>query len=522
MNPQSISVLLVEVNADAAAAIRDLTTRISVPELKFECVIDIDSACQILTIKPFDVVVLGSVAPGQAGVAAFNRLSRSAPAVPVVVLTESTVDDTSLLAVREGAQDYLVRGEFDGRSLARSLAYAIERKRAEVKLRQSEEFFRLISENVTDLIAVVDRDGSRLYNNPAYERSLGQAGGLKGTNSFHEVHPEDRARIQRIFANTLATGIGERAEYRLRLSDGKIRHIESLGSVIHDDRGQPAKVVVVSRDITERKRAMDELERTLGELQQAHEALKTAQSQLVQSEKLEALSTFAAAIAHEVRNPLQTMLLGVDFLRQSHDPNSTPDPTISLVLNDLENGARRADAVIRGLLEFTSYRRQQVAQHDLSKLVKRALRTVEAELAPHSIQLIAELPADLPRIRVDDQKVRHVLIKLFLGSVERLRGGGTLSVRTSFRPAGVPASADFPVPSGFQSTDGMVVAEIEQTTDQPVGIRADDTSGTALLRQDELDLLVLKKVIELYGGMIHSRSQAPGSSRILLLFRAHT
>jgi PAS domain S-box-containing protein len=522
MKPQRIHALLVESNTDAARVLHDLANRLTVPQLVWYRVGDIESACHQLAVTSFDVIVLGSLSPGASELTAFNRLHRCAPSVPVVVLTEFSDDDTSLVAVREGAQDYLVRGEFDARTLARSLTYAIERKRTEMRLRQSEEFFRLISENVTDLIAVVDRDGRRLYNNPAYERSLGPAGNLQGTNSFHEVHPDDRDRIQRIFADTLATGLGERAEYRMRLADGSIRHIESLGSVIQDDRGKPDKVVVVSRDITERKRAMDKLERTLDELQQAHEALKTAQARLVQSEKIEALSTFAAAIAHEVRNPLQTMLLGVDFLRQAHDPSGTPDPTVSLVLTDLENGARRADAVIQGLLEFTSFRQQNIADHDLSNLVERALRTVETELGQRAIQLSTDLPPNLPPIRVDGQRIRHVLIKLFLGSVERLRGGGTLSVCTSLHPAGALPPKDFTLPPGLGPTDHLIMARIEQTMAEPADGRPDDTSATALIRQEELDLLVLKKVIELYGGMIHTQSRMTGHSRILLLFRAQS
>src|SRR5439155_12011241 len=141
------------------------------------------------------------------------------------------------------AQDYLVKGEFDAQMLSRVVRYAIERKRAEQALRQSEEFFRLITENVTDLIAVLDKGGKRLYNSPSYKRSMGNADDLEGTNSFQEVHPEDKEKIRKIFEQTLTTGTGQRAEYRMLLSDGSIRDIESQGSVIRDENGQPCKVV---------------------------------------------------------------------------------------------------------------------------------------------------------------------------------------------------------------------------------------------------------------------------------------
>lgn len=384
---------------------------------------------------------------------------------------------------------------------------------------QSEEFFRLISENVTDLIAVVDAQGRRLYNNPAYERSLGKVNGLQGSDSFHEIHPDDRDRIRQIFSDTLSTGVGQRAEYRMLLHDGSIRHIESLGSVIRDNNGQPAKVVVVSRDITERKQAMDRMEQTLAELRQAHQDLKAAQSQLVQSEKIEALSTFAAAITHEVRNPLQTMLLGVDFLRQIQDSSNHPDPTVTTVLNDLENGARRADAVIQGLLEFTSYRHQNVGNNNLSQLVARALRAVESEFTARSILLTSELEADLPPIRVDGRKIRHVLIKLFLGSAERLRSGGTLRVRTSLRLASSLPDMAISTSNRFSPSDSLVAAEIEQSPARKESAGSDDEFSTALLRQGELDLLVLKKVVEMYGGIIHSNQPGQrGFSHVLLLF----
>ncbi len=134
------------------------------------------------------------------------------------------------------------------------LSEITERKRTEDKLRESEEHFRLISENVADLIAVLDLKGRRLYNSPSYKSILGDPAKLEGTVSFNEVHPDDREKIKTIFEETIRTGIGQIAEYRFLLGNGSVRYIESQGSVIRDSEGKPAKVVVVSRDVTRRTR----------------------------------------------------------------------------------------------------------------------------------------------------------------------------------------------------------------------------------------------------------------------------
>jgi PAS domain S-box-containing protein len=444
-------------------------------------------------------------------------LHLSFPNLPIILLTNAADDETSIFALRQGAEDHLVKGGFDRRELLRVLRHAIERKRVESRLRQSEEFFRLISENVTDLIAVVDRDGRRLYNNPAYQHSLGPASKLAGTDSFHEIHPEDRARIEAVFRETLRSGQGQRTEYRMLLRDGEVRFIESLGNVVRNEQGQPDKIVVVSRDITERRQAMDRLQLTLAQLQSAHEELHAAQDRLVQTEKIEALSTFAAGIAHEVRNPLQTILLGIDFLRENlRDPAAADPATQQLVLTDLENAARKADAVIQGLLEFTAYRQQDIQLHPLSKLLEQSLQAVTAELGQRNLQIQLELDSNLPGIRVDARKIKHVLIKLLLGLADRLPIAATLTLRTSRTTLmRSPASRGAPPDRPGQAA---VCLELEHHAltlpESPVA-----SPLPTLVRKEDLDLMVVKKVVELYGGMVETQADKSGLQRIRLLFR---
>lgn len=206
-----------------------------------------------------DVLFLDLPETTQAGLSALRRLRALTPTLPILVLTAVENEEVALAALRSGAEDYLVKEHLKGRSLSRLIRFAIERKRVERSFRESEEFFRAISENLTELIAVVGPDGRRLYNSSSYRAILGDPVELVGTYSFQEVHPEDRSRLEALFRETMSTGVGQQAEFRFLLRDGRVRHIESRASVIRDEREQPARLLLVSRDVTESRRAEAEL-----------------------------------------------------------------------------------------------------------------------------------------------------------------------------------------------------------------------------------------------------------------------
>jgi PAS domain S-box-containing protein len=520
MNDQSIKVLLVEDEPLASEWVKENLAKAASARFQLSHVTCLDAAKQQLRASPFDVVLLDLSLPDSQGLVTCTEVQTVTPALPIIILTAADNESLALQAVREGAQDYLVKGEFDGKLLARVIRYAIERKRAEQKLRQSEEFFRLITENVTDLIAVLDQNGNRLYNSPSYKNSLGRATGLEGTNSFKEIHPEDKERIKQMFQETIAGGVGHRTEYRMLLEDGTVRHIESQGSVVKDAAGKPSKVVVVSRDITERKEAMVTLEQTLAELRTAHVALKATQMQLVQSEKLEAVSTFAGGIAHEVKNPLQTIMLGVDFLKTAL---GSTDESTTMVLNEMEQAAHRADGVIKGLVEFSAYKKRDVRDHDLSSILEQALQSVENELSGHAIKLVRELTPGLPAIRLDLKTVKHVFMNLMLSAIQAMSSGGTLTVKTYLKQLADNQGWSGRTPGQLKSGDTIVVAEVEDNGRGVIESKLADKSNrsyaTEMIRKGVVDLMVLKKVVELYGGMIQIINRDEGGVRVVIMFK---
>jgi diguanylate cyclase (GGDEF)-like protein/PAS domain S-box-containing protein len=129
------------------------------------------------------------------------------------------------------------------------------------KSKKREELFQIVTENAADMIALVDVKGHRLYNSPAYKRILGYSSAELGeTSSFEQIHTDDRFKVLEAAREARSTGVGRKLEYRVRHKDGSWRVLESIASAIRNEKGEVAKLVIVNRDVTGRKRAEEQLE----------------------------------------------------------------------------------------------------------------------------------------------------------------------------------------------------------------------------------------------------------------------
>lgn len=165
-----------------------------------------------------------------------------------------------------------------------------ERKKAEKAIKESEERFRSLVQNTSDIITILEADGTVRYISPAVERVTGYKPDEQiGINAFGSVHPDDRDRALSIFAEVLEKrGLHPPLEFRVPHKDGSWRYVEHI---VNNLLGEPAVrgVVVISRDVTERKDAEDELRRLNESLEQRvavrTERLQAALTKLEESER---------------------------------------------------------------------------------------------------------------------------------------------------------------------------------------------------------------------------------------------
>jgi PAS domain S-box-containing protein len=268
------------------------------------------------------------------------------------------------------------------------LAAAVtERQLAVEALDKSQEMFSLITNNTTDLIAVTDATGKRLYNSASYRQILGDPHQLQGTNAFEDIHPEDRARIQQVFQESLRTQTGQRTEFRFLLRDGRVRYIESLGNYVRGDPGQPGRIVTVARDITERKQI---------------------EEQLRQSQKMEAVGSLAGGIAHDFNNLLSSIMGYTELARLDWEARK---PGVREHLEAVLQASRTAKGLIQQILTFSRQGRSERKPILLQPVVKEVMKLMRSTL-PTTIEMDAQIAPEAPLVLADAIQVHQVLMNL--------------------------------------------------------------------------------------------------------------
>ena len=210
------------------------------------------------------------------------------------------------------------------------------------QLAERDRLFQLITENAADMIAVINKDGRRIYNSPAYQKVLGYSEDeLNSTLPQEQIHPDDVARVMGASEKARISGQGERLEYRISHKDGSWRVFESTASVMRDANGEVEGLVIVNRDITDRKRAEETM---------AYNAFHDGLTHLANRELL--LDRLGRALISSRRHDhfkFALLFIDIDGFRLINDSlgHAAGDDLLIQIADRLTACLRRADTISR-------------------------------------------------------------------------------------------------------------------------------------------------------------------------------
>ena len=345
--------------------------------------------------------------------------------VILAAITTSSVDR------RAGAEIQRINRELERRVAERTLQLESanqslrneirERERAEEDLRQSKDRLRLVIDTLPALVWSKLPDGSADFLNHRFREytGLSEEQGLGWGWMTNAFHPEDRAEEE--WRAAFAAGEPFEKEARLRRADGVYRWFLLRAAPLRDELGQVVKWYGTSTDIEDRRRA--------------EEALMEAQDKLAHVTRTQAMGELAAAIAHEVNQPLTAIVTNANFSLRQLKGSALNLDELRAAIAEIVNDGTRASAVIsriRGLLKKETPR---AAQLDINEIVQDVVALLRNELTRHRVNLSTQLAANLPRVRGDPVQLQQVLINLIMNSVEAMRGSAEQPRKLSVKSA---------------------------------------------------------------------------------------
>ena len=384
-----------------------------------------------------------------------------------------------------------------------------ERKQVEQALRASEERYRTLYENVPIGIYRTTPDGHILMANPALVHMLGYT-------SFEELSGRDLAKEgyepgypRQHFQERIEREGGLRGlESTWKCKDGSIIHVRESAHLVRDEKNLPLFYEGTVEDITERKRAEQELKAYSEHLEEIvterTRELREAQAQLIRQEKLAVLGQLAGGVGHELRNPLGVINSAIYYLKLVQ-PDA--DEKIKQYHAIVEQEVHTAEKIINDLLDFARLKGGEGKPVSVPELVQRVLVRFPV---PPSVKVTLKLPARLPKVFADPPQMEQVLGNLVINACQAMVSPGSTT--------GVPQGGKLTISARRQNE--LVAIAVKDTG---VGIPPENMNKlfeplfTTKLKGIGLGLAVSQKLVEANSGRIEVKSE-PGKGSMFTLY----
>ncbi len=351
-----------------------------------------------ITAREYDVALIDYRLDAQTGIDLLREALQQGCETPMVLLTGQGDLRVDLEAMAAGAADYLVKGQIDAQLLERSIRYARERKRADVRIRDQAQLL----DKARDAISAFDLEGRVIYWNKSAEETTGyRVEEVEGKRIGDKLYAGRQDTLQEVWEHVLSEGewIGELQQTR---KDGRTVVVESRWTLVRDAIGNPKSVLVIHTDITERK----ELE-----------------TQFLRSQRMESIGTLVGGIAHDLGNLLVPVLLGVQVLEKRFEG----DPSTTRTLQMISRSAQRGADMVKQVLAFARGVEGERVPMNPGQVI-REIERISLETFPREISFMVEVPDDVWKIKGDATQIQQVLMNLTVNARDAMPDGGRISV----------------------------------------------------------------------------------------------
>ena len=325
------------------------------------------------------------------------------------------------------------------------------------------------------------------------------------------------ANTKRILLDFITHGrVLKNIELNFRAKNERKIPVIFSSSMLRDSEENISGTFCIVKDITKIRQAQDELKK-------AYVVLKQTQEQLIQAEKMQAVGILASGVAHEVKNPLGIIILGVDYLEKKLPPQQKH---LFKILNSIKVSVNKADGIIRALLEFSRVTKINLLPEDINDILGDSLDLVKQKLKfEQLIQIIKEIKRDIPRVLVDKNKIEQVFINIILNAIQAITDKGKIFIRcydtrlkeTKFGIG--KRSKDY-----FRRNEQAIIVEIEDT-----GIGISEVSLKKIFDPffttkapaggSGLGLSVCLNIIDIHKGLIEVKSQVGEGTKVIITLK---
>jgi two-component system NtrC family sensor kinase len=403
---------------------------------------------------------------------AYNRVYQTGEPLKWYPMTEVRKDGTLILAEDSVLPLRNEKGEVIGfRGVSRDIT---ERKKAEEALRQSEERYRAILEEMEDSYFEVDLAGNLTFVNNSVCRDLGYSMEELIGMSYKVFTAEDYIKsLFQIFNEVYRTGVPNKGfPWRTSRKDGSQGFAETSIAPLRNDKGEIIGFRGVGRDITERRKI---------------------EEQLILTDRLASIGQLAAGIAHELNNPLTSVIGFSDLLLERDLPAD-----VKADLKTVNQEAKRTVNIVKGLLAFAREQRTEKSLVNINIIIQGVLQIRSYEQRVSNIEVDARLAPALPQVMGNGVQLQQVFINIIINAEQAMleaHGRGKLTIATE--QVGDMVRASFTDDGPGISPANMKLLFTPFFTTREVG------KGTGL------GLSICHGIVTEHGGKLHTESE-PG------------